>query len=63
MQLKTEEEKKEIIELVASQFINFKDFSEKLNTMVNELSKLFEREATEDIISSVSKNFNSIFLC
>lgn len=54
--------KHEEISLVSSQFLSYKEFSEKLNLLIREISKMFTVTSVENLMSFLNKNFKKIFL-
>lgn len=51
---------KEEIVLVTSQLISFKEFSEKMNSLIRELSKINSMDNHKDIMISINKNFQNV---
>lgn len=52
---------KEEIMLVTTQLVSFKDFGEKMNAMLREISRLNELENEKDIMIFLSKHFKKVF--
>ncbi|CAD8079493.1 unnamed protein product [Paramecium primaurelia] len=55
------QQKKDLINLVASQFISARDFSEKINQIMNEFITMISYKSIQDFQIHISKAFRSIF--
>jgi len=54
-------EKREAVTLVTSQFLSFRDFSEKMNMMVNALFHVMKYNSIDDLIINVNKTMKTVF--
>ena len=54
--------KHEEISLVSSQFLSYKEFSEKLNNLIREISKMQFITNLENLMKFVNKNFKKVFV-
>jgi len=54
--------KHEEISLVSSQFLSYKEFSEKLNVLIREISKMNKINNLENLMIFLNKNFKKVFL-
>ena len=55
--LPTEVSKREEISLVTSQFLSFKEFSEKLNVLSREIAHMFKKNTIESLQIYINNNF------
>lgn len=55
--LPTEVSKREEITLVTSQFLSFKEFSEKLNVLSREITQMFKKNTIESLQIYINNNF------
>ena len=53
--------RKEELILVTSQFLSFKEFSEKLNSLIYELSKMIKIDNIKELMCFVSKTMKNVF--
>ena len=54
--------KHEEISLVSSQFLSYKEFSEKLNILIREISKMSLIHDIEALMQFLNKSFKKVFL-
>ena len=54
--------KHEEISLVSSQFLSYKEFSEKMNCLIREISKMQAINSIEALMVFVNKSFKKVFL-
>ncbi|CAD8051907.1 unnamed protein product [Paramecium primaurelia] len=59
----TQKQIKESIQLVTSQYLSFKDFSEKLNMMLKQLISLQLIETLQEQMQFIEYNFKHVFMC
>ncbi len=58
--LESSNQRKNGIDFVTNQFLTLKDFSEKLNSLSNEILNLLNCENLEDLMRTLSKSLKSI---
>lgn len=54
--------KHEEISLVSSQFLSYKEFSEKMNILIREISKMQSINSLETLMVFINKGFKKVFL-
>lgn len=55
------DEKKSVIAMITNQFVSYKDMSEKLNLLFNDLDFIFKSHSLKEILNYASKQMNTIF--
>lgn len=62
LQTQNNNSKLEEISLVSSQFLSYKEFSEKLNFLIREISKMHAVNNLENLMIFLNKSFKKVFL-